>query len=793
MKEIRSQDLVTCDPSDLPALARLLRSHNVGLTTDEFARVCTLIGRPPTVVELHIFNTMWSEHCSYKSSRAVLKRYLPTEAPHVVLGPGEDAGIIRFAEIDGKSWCVVMAHESHNHPSQVLPVEGAATGIGGIVRDVYCMGADVIGVMDPLRFGDPDGPNAARVRDITWGVVDGIAQYGNALGVPNLGGDTYFDGSYDDNCIVNVIALGIVDEGGVIRSRVPAEAKDEPYVMVLMGKPTDASGFGGAAFASERLSAEEAVERQGAVQVPDPFLKRVLAEAMKSMFRWAREKKVAIGFKDLGAGGISCATSEMAAAAGMGVTVDLDRVNCAFPDMRSEVIACSETQERFMLAVPSRLAEEVAAIFNRDFDMPGLYNGAGAYVIAEVTLDKRYRIVHRGKLVCDADVDAITTGIAYERRAEPRKRSLASLSRRHAGGAAGLREALLTLLGSYNICDKAAVYQHYDSEVQGRAVLRPGEADAAVTAFAPGSPLGMAAACGGASRLAAANPFLGGAWAVVEAVRNLACVGAEPLAVTDCLNYGDPEDPAVFHEFAEGVRGLGEACRALRIEERAECGVPVISGNVSFYNQSERREPIAPTAIVACVGRIPDISTARGMAFKRDDSLVVHVGRFHSRLGGSEYERFYGSADPFDVPVPAYGEEVRMVRAVLQGFREGLVQAAHDVSHGGVLVTAAEMMLASDPFRLGCELDFSKVLDAAKAPAAQLFSEYGGLLVEVTRNDWSRFKGVLDAHGAPYSVLGRTVGGSSPALLVAALGGSIEVVFAELARARAGRVHSLLG
>jgi phosphoribosylformylglycinamidine synthase len=791
MDQIRSDDLVSCDPSDEAALQRLLKSNGISLTTDEFKRVCDLVGRPPTMVELHIFNTMWSEHCSYKSSRAVLGRYLPTKSPRVVLGPGEDAGIFRFAELGGKSWCVVVAHESHNHPSQVLPVEGAATGIGGIVRDVYCMGADVVGVMDPLRFGDPEGPNALRVRDITWGVVDGIAQYGNALGVPNLGGDTFFDATYDDNCLVNVVAIGVVEEGRIIRSRVPDAAKDRPYSVILIGKPTDASGFGGAAFASERLSEEEAVERQGAVQVPDPFLKRVLAEAIKELLEWAHRKNVAIGFKDLGAGGISCAASEMAEAAGLGVSIDLDKVNCAFGDMLPEVVSCSETQERFLLAVPTELAGEATAIFNEHFELPRIYPGAGAFVIGEVTANKRFQIAHRGTLVSDADVEAVTTGIQYDRESRSRKRSLPSRGLTHPSGADGVREALLQLLSSYNVSTKSSIYQHYDSEVQGRAVLRPGEADAAVTVFMPGEMPAMAASIGGASRLSAADPYWGGAWAVVEAVRNCVCVGALPLAVTDCLNYGDPEDPGVFHEFSEGVRGLGDACRALKLEEGADHGIPVVSGNVSFYNQSETGDAIAPTPIVACVGRVDDAAAARGMAFKRPGSVVALLGALHSRMGGSEYERFYGGPDPFDVPVPDFEREVGVLRALLDGIGGGEVLAAHDISHGGVLVSAAEMVLAARGYGLGCDLDFGPALDRELDPVHQLFSEFGGVLVEVDRERYPAFEKRLAGQNVPFVRLGETNdrGGFTVKLGV----GTVELTVEELASAHEGNVAGLLG
>jgi phosphoribosylformylglycinamidine synthase II len=791
MDKIRNEDLVICDPSEGAALERLLESNNISLTTDEFERVCDLLGRPPTIVELHIFNTMWSEHCSYKSSRSVLRKYLPTEALHVVLGPGEDAGIVRFAEIDGKSWCVVVAHESHNHPSQVLPVEGAATGIGGIVRDVYCMGADVIGVLDPLRFGDPDGPHAARVRDIAWGVVDGIAQYGNALGVPNFGGDTFFDASYDDNCLVNVVAIGTVEEDRIIRSRVPSEARHQPYSVILIGKPTDASGFGGAAFASERLSEEEAVERQGAVQVPDPFLKRVLAEAIKEMLSWAANNGVPIGFKDLGAGGISCAASEMAAAAGLGVSVDLDRVNCAFPDMPAEVISCSETQERFLVAVPSRLMGDVERIFNEHFELPNLYAGAGAFVIGEVTTDKRFRLIQHGRYVSDADVDAVTTGIQDEREAKERKRALPSMGRSHAGGADGAREVLRALLSSYNVSSKSVIYQHYDSEVQGRAVIRPGEADASVMVFKPGSRHALAASVGGSSRLAAANPYLGGVWSVVEAVRNVVCVGATPLAITDCLNYGDPEDPGVFHEFSEGVRGIGDACRALRLGPAGDGGVPVVSGNVSFYNQSETGDAIAPTPIVACFGKLEDAARARNMAFKASSSVVAFLGGLHDRLAGSEYERMYGSPDPFDAPEPDFDGEVRMLRAVIDGLDSGAILSAHDVSHGGVLVAAAEMVMASRPFEVGCDLDVSSALDPSRPAAGQMFAEYGGIVVEVSAEEWPRFEQSLKERGVPFCRLGRTNGAGS--LRVDTGEGVFELSMDELAAAHEGDVAGLLG
>jgi phosphoribosylformylglycinamidine synthase II len=414
---VRSIDILDQSDSDV---RRRLEEHGLSLTPDEARRIATLLGRDPTVVEAHIFNTMWSEHCSYKSSRSILARFLPTDAANVVLGPGEDAGIVRLCRDGGRTWCAVMAHESHNHPSQIVPNEGAATGIGGIVRDVYCMGADVVGVLDPLRFGDPTGAHAARTREIIHGVVEGIWQYANALGVPNLGGDVCFDASFDENCLVNVVAIGIVEESEIVRSRAPSRAAREPYDVLLVGKPTDPSGFGGATFASRILDGGRTADDRYAVQVPDPFLKRMLTVATFEVLKAARARRLEVGFKDLGAGGIACATSEMGAAAGLGVRVDLSRVPAAEPDMPPEVLACSETQERYCLIVPRAFSAEVLAVYNQKFELPELCHGAGAAVIGEVTREARFVLAHRGSVVCDAPIGAITAGIAHER--EPLER-----------------------------------------------------------------------------------------------------------------------------------------------------------------------------------------------------------------------------------------------------------------------------------------------------------------------------------------------------------------------------------
>jgi phosphoribosylformylglycinamidine synthase II len=710
-------------------IAAVLKRHGFNITASEARRVVELLGRDPTVVELTIFNTMWSEHCSYKSSRRVLKEYLPTDAPNVVLGPGEDSGIIRFAPTgDGDSWCVVISHESHNHPSQVLPIEGAATGIGGIVRDVYCMGADVVGCLDPLRFGDPTGPKGPHVVSIARGVVEGIAQYGNALGVPNIGGDIIFDRGYDENCLVNVVAIGLVRESRVIRSRVPAEARTKPYKMILIGKPTDDSGFGGAAFASEDLAGEEKANR-GAVQVPDPFLKRVLTEAMKKVFEAAERRGVTIGFKDLGAGGIACATSELAHAGGFGVKLDLDKVNLALGHYPPAVISCSETQERYAMAVPADFVDEVLRIYNEDFELPRIYHGAGAVVIGDVTLEPTYTIETAGSVVCSAPVEVITTGISYSRTGRPRKRLFEEPRLK---AKRPLRDDFLAMISSPNGASRNHVFRRYDSEVQGRAVIRPGEADASVIAPLAGRKTGLAFSVDGNPFYGLIDPYQGGALGVCEAARNVAAVGAVPAVITDCLNYGNPEIEEVFWEFSEGVRGIGDACRGIGHLAHEGAPLPIVSGNVSFYNQSESGKSIPPSPVLCCVGVVDDYSKCRSIQFKEEGDTLYLVGDILDELGGSEYYRIIYGTLGANVPKADFVRERRLIRTMIDMHGLGWVRACHDVSQGGLLTALAEMALgARGTGSLGFTLDLDELAGFGLPPEKLLFSETGCFVAEL--------------------------------------------------------------
>ncbi len=388
---------------DPAAVSAALRARGVSLEPAEVTLLLELLGRPPRWAEAVLFGILWSEHCSYKSTRHLLKR-LPTQAPQVVIGPGEDAGVVALpAPCD--DLVLVLGHESHNHPSQVLPVEGAATGVGGIVRDIVCMGAEVVGAMDCLRFGDPRA--SVHVRDVVRGVVEGVATYADALGVPNLGGDTCFDAGYDQNCLVNAIAVGLAPADGVLRSRVPEG--EGPWAFVLVGKPTDESGFGGAAFASGELGQED---QRGAVQLPDPFLKRVLNVATYEVFRRVRARAIPCGFKDLGAGGIACATSELAAAGGCGAEIQLDRAHRVERELAPEVLLCAETQERYCWVVPEHFAAELCALYEQEFALGRVHPGAGARVIGRATPGSRYHVTWNGETLVDCTAEAITTSPA---------------------------------------------------------------------------------------------------------------------------------------------------------------------------------------------------------------------------------------------------------------------------------------------------------------------------------------------------------------------------------------------
>jgi phosphoribosylformylglycinamidine synthase len=726
-----------------------LRGAGIGMSVDEARSIAQVLGRDPTLTELFCYDAMWSEHCSYKSSRATLKEFLPSDAPNVVMGPVEDSGIVA---IDDK-WCVVISHESHNHPSQILPNEGAATGIGGIVRDVNCMGATVVATADPLRFGDPFGPKARKVRWVAEGVVDGIWQYGNALGVPNIAGDVVFSESFDDNCLVNVVSLGIVRRDQIIRSRAPPLAGEKGYDVILVGKPTDASGLGGVTFASEALREEDEETNRGAVQIPDPFLKNVLFKANSDLFRMVRESGIEIGFKDLGGGGFTCATSEMGAAGGFGMKIDLDEMHKA-EDFPPEVLSIAETQERFLIIAPEELREKILNIYNEDWDLPNVYEGARASVVGKINTGDRFTVRHKGETVCDVPIQHLTAGIRYQRAESER---IYSESEPEAQEPEDYNEVLLKILNSPNIASREHIYRYYDTEVMGNAVIRPGEADAGLIAPVRGERFGVALAVDSNPFYGRISPYWGGANSVAEAMRNVAAIGATPATLTDCLNYGNPEKPEAFWEFREGVKGLAESCKNLWLKDYKDerIPVPIVSGNVSFYNESPQGS-VDPSPVIACVGIIRDFDKAITMDLKAAGEELYLIGPRFDELGGSEYYQTILGVMGANVPRVRFDLERSMIYAVIDAIDEGLIAASHDISNGGLAATAMEMAVTR-PAKFGIELDLDGVVcgDLDLRTDKLLFSESSGFLLEAKAGNEKRLEELLKSYDLLPAKIGR--------------------------------------
>ena len=756
-----------------------LRALSLGLTAADVRRIIAMLGRDPTVVEAFIWNIQGSEHCSYRSSRKFLKG-LPTESRHVILGPGEDSGIVAITDgPPGKRWGIVVSHESHNHPSQIVPFEGAATGIGGVVRDVVCMGARVVGCLDLLRFGDL---RTDESRTIAKEVIRGIAGYGNPLGIPNLGGDTEFDAAYNGNCLVNAAALGIVREDEVIRSAVPEEAGTVGYDILLVGKPTDRSGFGGASFASAVMGHGNAEENTGAVQEPNPFLERHLLASTYALFDWlaATGNIGRVSFKDLGGGGIVCASVEQVATRGLGADMDLDRVHVAAPDLPSEVIACAETQERFCWICHPDLTAHILRHYNETWDLPRIAENARASIIGKVNAGDLYTLTHRGKVVCRARAQDITCGLAEDRPIAPaeaprREPDIAcvggaitvrqSHAERGAERALPVQDAFLEIIAHPNNASKAPAIRQYDKNVIGITVIEPGEADAAV--FAPLRDLrhfvhegahpgwelpeddarrGVAVSVDGNGRYGRISPYWQGANAAVEAMRNVAAVGAVPRAITDCLNYGNPEDPSHLWALAEGIRGIADAVRGISFDGAHPA---VISGNVSLYNARPDGSAIDPMATVCCIGVIPDAADAVTMQIREPGSSLYLIGERRDECGGSAYyqmlEEFCGF--PRDallgsnVPHPDFARAAEEMRFVTAAIGRRLVRACHDVSSGGLAVALFEMTL---PQRkrggdIGIDVDLGPLGNGMRSDAL-CFSETGGFVLDVSRSSTDAFE-----------------------------------------------------
>jgi phosphoribosylformylglycinamidine synthase II len=643
--------------SEPRALAALLAE--VGLTDAEYARLCAALGRAPNHVELGMVGALWSEHCSYKSSRVYLRR-LPTRGPRVLQGPGENAGAVDF----GDGLAVVFKVESHNHPSAVEPFQGAATGVGGILRDVFTMGARPVALLDSLHFGPPGEP---RNRYLLEGVVAGIAHYGNCMGVPTVAGEVHFAPGYRANPLVNAMCVGLAPRERLVRAR--ASGVGNP--VLLVGAATGRDGIHGATFASAELDARSE-ERRPAVQVGNPFLEKLLLEACLELLATGE----VVAMQDLGAAGLTSASAEIASRGGCGITLDVSQVSRREAGMTPYEVMLSESQERMLVVVPAGAEARAEAVFARW----GLHTDR----VGVVTDDGLLRVCDGATVVAELPVRLLTEAApVYERPCAPPPPppplDLAAVP------ALAPAAALVALLTSPNLASRAPIYTQYDHTVQGNTVIPPGRADAAVLRVV-GSAKGLAVTIDSAARYAVLDPRRGAALAVAEAARNLSCVGAQPLAITDCLNLANPERPEVTWALAETVEGLREACVALEI--------PVISGNVSLYNESEG-SAIPPTAVVGMVGELPEVARATDAGFKATGDVVLLLGSPRVTLAGSEYLRVAaperpellraGEPPPLDL---AYEARLQaLVRALVQG---GQVRAAHDCGEGGLAVAVAE-------------------------------------------------------------------------------------------------------
>jgi len=746
MSDVEVETVNISSMSD-PEIQEFIKKNLLALKVSECKEIVKLIGRNPSLTELHMFNIQWSEHCSYKSSREVLK-LLPTEGPTVIQGPKEDAGIIKFANFEGSQYGIVIAHESHNHPSQVVPYEGAATGVGGIIRDVLCMGARIIATADPLRFGDPKGKKGNYVKYVANEVVNGIAGYGNPLGIPNIAGDVYFNDSFDDNCLVNVVSLGLIKEDEIIHSSAPENA--EGYDIIVAGKATDNSGFGGAAFASVILDEDEEEYNKGAVQVPDPFLKNIVIRATEAVFKVARKKGIKLGFKDMGAGGIMCASSELCDSAGYGAKINVDNIHISMNDLPPYVVACGETQERFTWISPKEFTPTILKIYNEDFELPMVAKGAQAKIIGEVTKDTDYILKHNGKIVCNVPINVLTEGIRYKRDRNKMKRNFKEPILKEPSD---YNSTALQVLNHPNVASKAVIYKHYDTEVEGLAVIRSGEADAGVQAPIPGCKAALALSVDSNPKYSRIDPYMGGVNAVAEAMRNVAAVGAVPYGMTDCLNFGNPEVPEAFDDFFDSVRGIADAASKIKWKGDGKSPVPFVSGNVSFYNESAAGKQVDPSPVIACLGYIEDYTKAITMKIKEEGSKLFLVGSRKDELGGSVYYDVNKEVGA-NVPKVNFEKEEKRIYAIIDCINQGLLLSCHDISDGGILVSLSEMILggeADGKIGASVNLDFTDL-----ATSKSLFSESSGFVFEVNEENVAKVKSIFEEYKLNLKDIGKT-------------------------------------
>jgi phosphoribosylformylglycinamidine synthase II len=724
-----------------PITPEVVAAHN--LTPAEFKHVKELLGREPNLVELGIFSVMWSEHCSYKSSRVHLKR-LPTTGERVIVPPGENAGVVDL----GDGWCAAFKIESHNHPSFIEPFQGAATGVGGILRDIFTMGARPIAALNSLRFGSLDDPaNGRRNRSLLAGVVAGIAHYGNAFGVPTVGGEVSFDDAYALNPLINAFALGLVRKDQIFFGKATGVGNPVLYV----GAKTGRDGIHGATMASAEFD-EEALEKRPTVQVGDPFLEKLLLEACLEAMR----SGAVAGIQDMGAAGLTCSTCEMAARAGTGIEIDLSLVPQRETGMTAYEMLLSESQERMLIVAHKGREREVGDIF-RKWDLD-------AVVIGQVRDDGRMRVTHNGEIVCDVPVKALTDEApVYERPMKavvssqlsvvgsksesPDLAQSANNEQRTTDNGENYNQALLKLLSSPNLASKEWVYRQYDHMVRTNTVVLPG-ADAAVVRIKE-TRRALAISLDGNGRYCTANPRAGAKLLVAEAARNVVCVGAQPIAITNCLNFASPERPEVMWSFSEVIDGIAEACRAFN--------TPVVSGNVSFYNETEGRG-VLPTPVIGMLGLIEDVKRVIQPGFKNAGDFIALLGATHDDLSISEYAAAIEGRSTNQVvsegrvPVLDLEAELAVQTACLRAAEAGVLRSAHDCADGGLAVALAECCFSSLNREVcGADIDLTGDYDLA----TRLFSETPSrIIISFDESALGDIEEIVAAAGCPMTLLG---------------------------------------
>ncbi|MEG6520947.1 phosphoribosylformylglycinamidine synthase subunit PurL [Desulfotomaculum sp. 1211_IL3151] len=693
--------------------------REMGLTDSEYQRIVEILGRQPNYVEIGIFAVMWSEHCSYKTSKPALKT-LPTEGPAILQGPGENAGIVDIG--DGQA--VVFKIESHNHPSAIEPYQGAATGVGGILRDIFTMGARPIAVLDSLRFGELNDP---RVRYLFDGVVAGISGYGNCIGVPTVGGEVYFSDSYEDNCLVNVMCVGLIEQKDIKKG--VASGVGNPVMVV--GAKTGRDGIHGATFASEELS-EAAAERRPAVQVGDPFMEKLLLEACLEVIK----TDYVVGIQDMGAAGLTSSSCEMASRAGTGLEMDLALVPRREEGMTPYELMLSESQERMLLVVKKGSEDKVKEIFAKwDLD---------CVVVGQVTEDGILRLKEGEAVVAEIPAKALTDEAPLYQRPTEVPAYLAEVQNyplEQLNLPEDYNEILLKLLASPNIASKEYVYRQYDHMVGLNTVVLPGSDAAVLRVKGTKKGIAMTTDCNG--RFCYLDPKTGAAIAVAEAARNLVCSGAKPLAVTNCLNFGNPEKPEVMWTFWRCIEGMGEACRVLE--------TPVTGGNVSLYNET-KGNAVFPTPTIGMVGLVEDLDKVCTQGFKEEGDTIFLIGETLPELGGSEYLKMHFGLEKGQAPKLDLDLEKRVQQFVLSEIKSGLIKSAHDCSEGGLAVALAECCITGG---LGADITMVRRFRGD----ALLFGESQSRIVISTPPDKGveLVKKLVDV-GVPYTQLGQVAG-----------------------------------